>query len=93
MPVINAFFFKKNYRIFFTFATQTNLFEKSDLIPLSVPLVMYIFGNPNIWIVLKIWFQIITTGSFIFGLIGLNAGHHHPDIVHEGDKLRYSYLQ
>lgn len=72
---------------------RRNLFDKTDLIPLSIPLVMFVFGTPNIWIVLKIWLQIILTGSFLFGAIGLNAGHHHPDIVHDGDKLRFEIIK
>lgn len=40
------------------------------------------------------WFLIILTiSSFVFALIGLNAGHHHPESVHEGDAIRwYSIL-
>lgn len=67
---------------------QKNLFSVSDVIPLSLPLAMLLFGNGNIFIVLRIWLGILVISSFIFGLIGLNAGHHHPETVHEGDKLR-----
>lgn len=49
---------------------------------------MLLLGNANILIVLRVWLEIILLGSFLFGLIGLNAGHHHPDILHDGDKLR-----
>lgn len=72
-----------------TIAERRNLFNPTDLIPLSVPLVMLVFGTTNVWIVSKVWLQIILTASFFFGAIGLNAGHHHPDIVHDGDKLRF----
>jgi hypothetical protein len=27
------------------------------------------------------------TASFLVGAIALNAGHHHPDVYHEGDEL------
>lgn len=79
-------------RIFFSFASKTNLFQMSDLVPLAVPLAMLIFGNANPFTVLKVWMQIILTNSFIFHLIGLNAGHHHPDVVHDGDKIRFVFV-
>lgn len=75
-------------RAFFSFTTKTNLFETSDLVPLIVPVSMFIFGSSSIWIVAKVWMQIVLINSFMFGLIGLNAGHHHPDNVHDGDKVR-----
>lgn len=75
-------------RIVFSISSKKNLFEASDLVPLIVPLAMMTFGSSNPITVLKVWMQIVLTKSFLFGLIGLNAGHHHPDIVHEGDKIR-----
>lgn len=76
-------------RIVFSVTSNANLFKPSDLVPLIVPAVMFVFGSSNPFTVFKVWLQIILTNSFLFGLIGLNAGHHHPDIVHEGDKIRY----
>lgn len=75
-------------RITFSFLTKRNLFERNDMIPLIVPFAMLAFGNTNPFVVLAVWIQIILICSFIFALIGLNAAHHHPDIVHEGDKVR-----
>lgn len=75
-------------RIIFSFTTKTNLFQTNDFVPFAVPLAMLIFGNQNPFIVFKVWLQIILANSFIFHLIGLNAGHHHPDNVHDGDKIR-----
>lgn len=49
---------------------------------------MYLFGNANFFIVIKMWLFIVFMGSYIFSAIGLNAAHHHPDIVHDGDTLR-----
>lgn len=57
--------------------------------PLIVPASMLLLGNSDVTVVLKMWLQIVMVSSFTFGLIGLNAGHHHPDVLHEGDKLRY----
>lgn len=80
-------------RIIFSFTSKKNLFQSSDLVPLIVPLAMIVFGNPNPSTVFKVWTQIILANSFIFHLIGLNAGHHHPDIVHEGDKIRFVLIE
>lgn len=76
-------------RIVFSVLNKKNLFEKSDVIPLVVPTFMFFFGDSSVFTVLKVWLQIILANSFIFGFIGLNAGHHHPDRVHEGDRLRF----
>lgn len=75
-------------RFAFSCASKTNLFERCDLVPLVIPVAMLMFGNLNLVIVIKIWMQIILVNSFIFGLIGLNAGHHHPNRLHDGDKVR-----
>lgn len=75
-------------RAVFSFTTKVNMFEKSDLVPLVVPATMLMFGSTNVVIVAKVWMQIVLVNSFVFGLIGLNAGHHHPDRVHDGDKVR-----
>ncbi|KAF2890323.1 hypothetical protein ILUMI_15850, partial [Ignelater luminosus] len=59
-----------------------------QLLPLVIPLLMFIFtSHPLHWIfVMYIW--ILICGSFFFGVIGLNAAHHHPDIFHDGDTPR-----
>lgn len=59
-----------------------------DLLPLALPTLMYIFGNSNVWIVVKVWGYIITASSFAYGFIGINAGHHHDNIFHDGDELK-----
>lgn len=93
-PIIYAFisFDQLVKRIVFTFMTKTNLFQVSDLVSLSIPFAMLIFGNSNPFTVIKVWLQIIMVNSFIFHLIGLNAGHHHPDLVHDGDKIRFVFF-
>lgn len=49
---------------------------------------MFYLGRPDIWLVLKHWAIITGFCSFMVGVVGLNAGHHHPDVVHEGDELK-----
>lgn len=74
-------------RISTTF-TKNNHFYKDDFIPFILPLLMFTFGTHNLWIAVKMWLFIVASGSFIFSLIGLNAAHHHPKIIHDGDTLR-----
>ena len=68
--------------------TGKNALSLGDLVPLVVPLTMYLLTNMPLLAILKYWFFILTTASFTFGVIGLNAAHHHPDITHEGDPIR-----
>ena len=67
---------------------KENLFCLADLMPYSLPIAMYIFGSSNLFAVIKLWLSIVCFASFLFGLTALNAGHHHPDSYHDGDKLR-----
>jgi len=48
---------------------------------------MFYFGQRDLLVVLKLWFVITAMCSFLVGVFGLNAGHHHPDVTHEGDEL------
>lgn len=61
-----------------------------DAVPFVVPLTMYLCGGDEAHTsnVLKWFLIILTISSFVFALIGLNAGHHHPEAVHEGDAIR-----
>lgn len=64
-----------------------------ELIPLLLPLSMFLFGDiPFTWSNVKriflIWQYIILGASFLFNIIAVNAGHHGPSIVHEGDEFK-----
>lgn len=59
-----------------------------DLIPFILPVLMLLFGNHSIWVVTKIWLFIISLTSFMYGIVGVNAGHHHNTIFHDGDELK-----
>ncbi|XP_037817581.1 cytochrome b5-related protein [Lucilia sericata] len=59
-----------------------------DVIGFSLPLLMLICSNSSLTNVLLHWSRIIAIGSFLFGLIGLNAAHHTPTIYHDGDANR-----
>lgn len=54
-----------------------------------IPVIMYLFGGEHsLFSALKLFLVIILSGGFIFGIIGWNAGHHHPEVVHDGDAVR-----
>lgn len=60
-----------------------------ELIPFALPLIMYLFGGDNSFgSALKLFLIAILAGGFIFGIIGFNAGHHHPSVLHDGDPIR-----
>lgn len=66
--------------------TKDRVIHLDDIIvPLIVPTVMFLFGNRNVGTVMMLWCCMLICGAFCFGVIGLNAAHHHPDVVHEGD--------
>lgn len=75
-------------RIAYSLGRKRNIFYLDDIIPFTIPLVMYLFSGAGILTVLKMWLVIILFSGFMFGLIGLNAAHHHPDITHDGDAMR-----
>lgn len=56
-----------------------------DFLPFLVPVVLYAFGGASLWFTLKWWICVIGVSSFIFAMIALNAGHHHPENIHDGD--------
>lgn len=59
-----------------------------ELIPLAIPASMLLSGVPIVHAL--IWWNIIViSASLLFGFIGLNAAHHHPNIHHDGDEPRY----
>lgn len=62
-----------------------------EMLPFTVPMVMYVFGDATagLWCVIRIWLAIVCCSSFLFGWTAINAGHHHPEVFHDGDALRY----
>lgn len=63
-----------------------------EIIPLSLPLAMFLLGNHfYTWMtaikVFFMWGFLVGAGSFIYNFMGINAGHHGPTIVHEGDEF------
>lgn len=56
-----------------------------EVLEFSLPLFLYLFSGQDLWSVIISWNIIIISASFTFGLVGLTAAHHHPDIYHDGD--------
>lgn len=60
-----------------------------DFFPFVIPIMMYLFGGDHsVLDTMKMFFIITASGGFLFMIIGINAGHFHPDIVHDGDAMR-----
>ncbi|XP_055301663.1 cytochrome b5-related protein-like [Sitodiplosis mosellana] len=63
-----------------------------EFLPFIVPVIMYLFGGDHSFVsAMKLFLVITLSGGFIFGIIGWNAGHHHPEVVHDGDAVRKGY--
>lgn len=74
-------------RVLESFKTGKSSFFADDLIAFILPTFMYLVDSSSLMNVLKLWIFIVLLSSFLFGLIGLNAAHHHPEIFHNGDKI------
>lgn len=82
--------FSSTFGLFFS---KTQKIYWDDFIPLLLPLAMFLLGNSsftlmNILSILIIWNVIIIIGSFTYSVIAVNAGHHGPEITHEGDEIK-----
>lgn len=92
-PLVYAIFFIVDFikRIVALLIIKESKISLSDLIPFTLPVAMYLLGdgsNVGVYVVIKMWLIIVCLSSFMFALTGLNAGHHHPDVFHDGDAIR-----
>lgn len=84
-PTLNVL---SHSRLFFSIVRGYKM-HIDEFLPFIVPISMYIFGGNHTFLqALKMFFIVIVSGSFIFSIIGINAGHHHDEIVHDGDPVR-----
>lgn len=74
---------KRYYSVIFEYKS----FEFRDTLPFLFPISMC-FTAPSIYVALKYWMLLVIISSFLFSMIGFNAGHHHPVIFHDGDEFR-----
>uniref|UniRef100_T1P9A8 Cytochrome b5-related protein n=1 Tax=Musca domestica TaxID=7370 RepID=T1P9A8_MUSDO len=82
-----AFFLQMATRIYYSL-THTNIMYWHDLIPLTIPLSIYLGSDWPLMLCLRQWLYMTAIASFAFCVIGLNAAHHDPAIYHEGDANR-----
>ncbi|VVD02307.1 unnamed protein product [Leptidea sinapis] len=59
-----------------------------DAIGLTLPLIMWLTSAASVTHVIYTWLCINCTGSLLFFLIAVNAAHHHPDAMKDGDEPR-----
>ncbi|KAF6207091.1 hypothetical protein GE061_018330 [Apolygus lucorum] len=59
-----------------------------ELIPLILPAAMMFLGNVSLYSSFVWWNTILVMGSFCFFWVALNAAHHHPELLHDGDEPR-----
>ncbi|XP_073821724.1 cytochrome b5-related protein-like isoform X2 [Musca autumnalis] len=91
--IIQPVFYAAIFPFHFVQRAVRSIFSKNelfwhDIIGFSLPLLMLLVSQASPLSVFVQWFRIIAISSFIFGLIGLNASHHTPEISHDGDALR-----
>ncbi|XP_071447528.1 cytochrome b5-related protein-like [Hetaerina americana] len=63
----------------------------TDAVPFILPLTFWAstgFAVDFIAGAVLTWLGVVLVSSFLFGYIGLNAGHHHPEVFHAGDAER-----
>ncbi|XP_022905147.2 cytochrome b5-related protein-like [Onthophagus taurus] len=62
--------------------------RKENFLPILYFFLIYFGSNITFMETLKTFFFIQSVASLFFGIIGINAAHHHPDIFHDGDASR-----
>ncbi|XP_072393737.1 cytochrome b5-related protein-like isoform X2 [Diabrotica undecimpunctata] len=85
-----TFFHKPAIERLIDFPHQYRQMKLTDLVGLLLPICMYIFGKENLLSVIIMWNFVLICGGTYMGFVGLNAGHHHPDVFHDGDMPRQS---
>lgn len=61
-----------------------------DFNPFIIPLTMFLFGGDHtLYDALKLFLIMVLASGVLLGVIAINAGHHHPEVFHDGDPVRY----
>ncbi|KAJ8929856.1 hypothetical protein NQ314_017461 [Rhamnusium bicolor] len=88
-PMVYAFLYIGHFvRTLIQSAINGEGFTWDILLPFSVPALMFFITRESALFCAIMFLWIIITSSIQFGLVGLNAAHHHPDIFHDGDASR-----
>lgn len=65
-----------------------NQFRWQNILPFSIFLMMTMLPGSSFEQSSWMYLWIMTTSSFFFTLVGVNAAHHHPNLFHDGDAPR-----
>ncbi|XP_028136061.1 cytochrome b5-related protein [Diabrotica virgifera virgifera] len=83
-----TFFHKPAIERIINLPNQYKELRFTDLLGLLLPICMYVFGKDDLLSVFIMWNFVLVCGGTFMGFVGLNAGHHHPDVFHDGDAPR-----
>lgn len=77
-------------RVVFSVLDKCNRFHATDAVPLTLPLFMYAVADASVALatIVQMWLTVVVLASLYFSFVGLNAGHHNHQCVHDGDTLR-----
>ncbi|XP_023948987.2 cytochrome b5-related protein [Bicyclus anynana] len=81
-------FFKRFLSIFVRKGFFRAHYRWHDAIGFLLPLCMWFASGSPVTRVIYTWLWINCTGSLIFFTIAVNAAHHHPDAIKDGDQPR-----
>lgn len=81
-------FFKRFLSIFYRKDFFKQHYRWHDNIGLLLPIFMYVVSGSSLSHVIYTWLWINCTASLIFFSIAVNAAHHHPDAIKDGDQPR-----
>lgn len=89
-PIIYAFIFFSQYLkvIVQNFIKEDAKFPWETLLPFTLPLLSWFVTKQSVLFCIIMFIWIIVVASVHFGIVGVNAAHHHPDIFHDGDATR-----
>nr|CAI5867195.1 unnamed protein product [Callosobruchus analis] len=88
-PLVYAFMYLGSYvKLIIQILLLRERLPFSVVLPLTVLAVMAVSAGQSFIFCTTMFAWIITTSSICFGIIGVNAAHHHPDIFHDGDTPR-----
>lgn len=81
-------YIKYIYRIKEFLKGRRNHIKSTDLLALTLPLVMYLASGQTLLNTIIMWNFVVMVGSTHLYFVGLHAAHHHPEIFHDGDEPR-----
>lgn len=79
-----TFFFMEAIKRIVMVAKGKQPLRPENLLPVAQLVYMWALGCPAL-LTFKLWFVIQATSSYLFGVVGVIAAHHHPDMYHAGD--------